>query len=111
MMLIRVVDHEVAALQFGDGEVRGSSFRAEVARRQQHDDVVAEREVRLLDRAVDAGDDADALEAESAAQPIDGGCDVTIAQRRHKPRSRGIGTLSTLQYPAHCNHDEIGRHI
>ena len=34
MMLIRIVDHEVAALQFGDGKVRSGSIHAEVARRQ-----------------------------------------------------------------------------
>ena len=99
MMLIRIVDHEVAALQFGDRKVRSSSLHAEVARRQQHDDVAAECEVRLLDRAVDARDDTPALEAERAAQPIDSGGDVTIAQRRHKPCSRGIGIYRHCSIP------------
>jgi hypothetical protein len=98
MMLIRIVDHEVAALHVGHGKVRRSGIHAEIARRQQHDDVVAKREVRLQNRAVYAGDDTDALEAEGAAQPIDSCRDVAITKGRHKPRGR-IGACRHCSIP------------
>ena len=76
VMRVDVGHDDVGALRADAADLRAASSGAAelvVARAADHDHAVPERQLRVRDGAVLAGDHEVALEAEGAAQPLDGG--------------------------------------